>query len=72
VRIGDVELPEAPLWTLRTLLGDEKVDEIGRRAFRLSHEYRTVEELACLAEYCRIFAGSRALKEAGRAVNALA
>jgi hypothetical protein len=44
VRINGVELPESPLWTLRSVLGDERVDEIGWAAHRVAGEYATVEE----------------------------
>jgi hypothetical protein len=70
VRINDVELPESPLWTLRSLLGDERVDEIGKTDHAVSHEYCTVEELVCFAEHLRLFAGNRARREAKRVVAA--
>ena len=63
MRINDVEL-ESPLWTLRALLGDERVDEIGWAAHRVADEYRSVEELTAFAEHLRLFAENRARKEA--------
>jgi len=64
MKIDGKELPEAPLWALRALLGDERVNEIGGIATEvLLREPYTVEELACFAEHFRLFAESRAMAE---------
>ena len=67
MRINDVDL-ESPLITLRPILGDARVDEIGEAAYTVAGEYRSVEELAVFAEHLRLFATSRARKEAQRAL----
>jgi hypothetical protein len=69
MRIDGVEL-ESPLLALRPMLGDARVDEIGEVAFELSQEYSTVEELVVFAEHLRLFATSRARKEAHRVLAA--
>jgi hypothetical protein len=65
MRIDDVEL-ERPLVALRPMLGDARVDEIGWAADAVAEEYSTVEELVVFAEHLRLFATSRARKEAHR------
>jgi hypothetical protein len=62
VRINGVELV-SPLWSLRALLGDERVDEIGWAAHRVAAEYPSAEELTAFAEHLRLFAENRARKE---------
>jgi hypothetical protein len=46
------------------MLGDARVDEIGRAALGLACEYPTVEERVCLAEHFRLFANASAAREA--------
>ena len=64
MRINGAELPESPLLFLRSLLGDEQVDEIGQAALDLACEYPTTEERVCLAEHFRLFANASAAREA--------
>jgi hypothetical protein len=67
MRLNGVDLPEAPLWALRALLGDARIDELGELAVALHLEHKfSTEELVCLAEHFRLFAETEAWKEEGR------
>ena len=66
--MNEVEL-ESPLWALRPVLGDERVNELGGLALELAEKHPTVEERVCLAEHLRLFACASAKREAKRVLE---
>ena len=67
MKVNDTELPESPLWTLRSVLGDVRVDDIGESALAVARECGSVDEIVCFAEHLRLFAGKAAWEEETRA-----
>lgn len=61
--VNGVPLEEGTLHVLRSVLGNARVDEIGRAAVLLGREYRSVEEIVCFAEHLRLMADRRAREE---------
>jgi hypothetical protein len=66
MKVNGRALPDTPLWALRALLGDARVDEMSALAATLYQEHDlSVEELICLADHFRLFAEVESWKEGG-------
>jgi hypothetical protein len=64
VLINDHPLPPKTLVQLRSLLGDERVDELCEIAHNVCQtEARTADERICFAEHFRLFAEAAARRE---------